>query len=157
MSFQLAHLDGARVPRTVEKPVAAGASFARGALLLVDANGAYAECGADPAAVAAVSNSDYGSDASGFNPTGRMEFPPGFMQGTSVQGEHVFSAEYVGTLPAAGGGSYGVVKDTDGRWKVDFGETTNTRVKLVNLGWTRSPLNKNRVLVSFLPGNVQVI
>lgn len=157
MSFQLAHLSGARVPRTVEKSVAAGAAFEKGALLLVDANGAYAECGADPAAIAAVAESDYGTDDTGFNPTGKKEFPPGYMQGTAVQGEVVFSAEYVGTLPAAEGGSFGVVRDTDGRWKVDFAETVNTRVKIVNLGWTESPLNKKRVLVSFLPGNVQII
>lgn len=157
MSFVLAHLNSTKVPRAVEKPVAAGADFSRGALLLVDANGAYAECGADPAAIAAVAESDYGVDASGFNPVGKKEFPPGYMQGMSVQNETVFHAEYVGTLPAAEGGSYGVVRDTDGRWKVDFSDTVNTRVRLVNLSWTEAPLNKRRVLVTFLPSAVQII
>lgn len=157
MSFQLANLRGSMLPRMVEKTVASGQSFNRGALLLMDSNGQYAECGADPAAIAAVANSDYGTDTTGYIRTGHKEFPPGSMQGISIANQVVFSAEYVGTLPAAEGGSFGVVKDTDGRWKVDFTDTTNQRVKLVGLSWTQSPLNRNRVIVEFLSANVQLI
>lgn len=157
MSFQLAHLKGAVLPRMVEKSVAAAQVFKAGALLLADSNDAYAECGADPAVIAAVANSDYGPDTSGFIRTGFKEFPPGRMQGISVAHQVVFSARYVGTLPAAAGASYGVVKDSDGLWKVDFTETVNTRLKLVSLEWTRAPINKNRVLVEFLTANVQLI
>jgi hypothetical protein len=157
MSFQLANLKGAALPRMVEKVVAAGQSFLRGAALLVDSNDNYAECGADPAAIAAIANSDYGTDATGFIRTGHKEFPVGYMQGISVAHQVVFSAEYVGTLPAAAGGSYGIVKGGDGKWRVDFTETVNTRLKLVSLEWTRAPLNRNRVLVEFLTANVQLI
>ncbi len=157
MSFILAHLSGARTPRVRELSVAAGQEFDRGALLLMDANGKYAECGANPAAVAAIAESGYGGDDTGFIRTGRQEFPPGFMQGSTVQNEHRFHAEYVGPRPAASGASYGVVRGADGLWRVDFGNTANQVVKLVSLEWGDSPLNVNRVVVFFLPGVVQVI
>lgn len=156
MSFVTARLKGRSVPPVKELPVAAGADFSRGALLVRDANGAWAECGADPAAIGGVAESDYKADSAGFGGHGRTEFPPGYMQATLVQGEQEFHAEYVGTLPAADGGSYGVIRDTDGRWKVDFDEVVATRVKLVNR-LTNSPENRNRVLVSVLPANVQIV
>lgn len=157
MSFIVARLHGTKVPPVKELPVAAGAAFETGALLIRDANGAWAECGADPAVVGAVAESGFGADTSGFAHLGRKEFPTGFMQATKVQGEQHFHAEYVGTLPAAAGGAYGVVRDTDSRWKVDFADTTNQVVRLVNIEWTQAPLNKNRVEVVFLPGVVQII
>lgn len=157
MSFITARLHGTKVPPVRELVVASGQAFSKGALLIRDANGAWAECGADPAVVGAVAESDFGVDASGFSRLGRSEFPPGFMQATKVQGEQSFHAEYVGVLPAAAGGSYGVVRDTDGRWKVDFADVVNQVVRLVNLEWTQDPINKNRVEVVFLPGVVQVI
>jgi len=155
MSFQLAHPDGTHVPRVVTKPLAASQVFLEGALLLEDSNAAYAECGADPAAIAAVAPNGAGPDTSGFNILGVKPFPPGFMDGISVRNQ-IFSARYVGTLPAADGGSYGVVKDTDGYWKVDFNETSATRVVLVGRR-TTSPENIARVLVRFLDANVQTI
>lgn len=156
MSFITGRLHGTKVPPVKELPVASGAAFEAGALLLVDANGAYAECGADPAVIAAVAESGFGVDASGFNRLGRKEFPPGMMQATKVQGEQPFIAEYVGTLPAANGGAYGVIRDTDSRWKVDFAETVNTRVRLLGRR-TDSPINVAKVEVCFLPANVQLI
>lgn len=155
MSFQLAHPDGDHVPRVVTKPLAAAQDFLEGTLLLEDANGAYAECGADPAAIAAVAPNGAGADTSGFNILGKKEFPPGYMDGIAVKGQ-TFSAKYVGALPAADGGSYGVVKDTDNYWKVDFNEVVNTRVVLVGRR-TTSPENIARVLVRFLDANVQTI
>lgn len=156
MSFKVARAKSQSIPRVRERPLAAGASFPLGSLLLVNASGEYAECGADPAAIAAVSESGAGVDASIGSHFGRVEFPPGKMQGTAVQDEVVFRARYVGALPAADGGLYGVVKDADGLWKVDFGETVNTRLKLVGR-LTDSPENVPEVLVSFLAANVQVI
>lgn len=155
MSFRAARLRAGSVPHIREKVVATGAAFEEGALLLVDANGLYAECGADPAAIAAVAESAFGADTSGFVRTGKKEFPPGYMQASLVANEQPFHAEYVGTLPAANGGSYGVVRDTDGKWKVDFADVTATRVKLVNR-LTDSPENRNRVEVVFLAANVQI-
>jgi hypothetical protein len=142
-------------PRTRELPVAAGAAFYRGALLLKNGSGAWAECGADPASVGGIANSDFQADTTGFSHLGRSEFPPGYMQATSVTNEQPFLAKYVGTLPAADGGSYGVVRDTDGLWKVDFTETTALVVKLVNRR-TNSPENVGLVEVVFLPAVVQI-
>lgn len=153
--FILAQPDGTDVGRVVERPLAAGQNFNVGALLLVDANGAFAECGADPAAIAAVSESGAGTDASGFNRFGAKSFPPGYVQGTTVRGR-IFRARYTGALPAADGGSYGVVRLADGDWAVDFGDTTATRVKLVGR-LTNSPENQPQVLVRVLDANVQDI
>jgi hypothetical protein len=48
------------------------------------------------------------------------------------------------------------VKDSDGQWKVDFAETTNTRLRLVDRR-TGSPENVGRVVVQFLDANIQTI
>lgn len=154
MSFIAARLRAGHTPKIKERPLAAGAAGKKGALLLVDANGAYATCGADPAAIAAVAQSDYGPNATGFG-LASHEFPPGYMGAVSVQDNQPFHAEYIGALPAANGGSYGVILDADGRWKVDFNEVVNTRLKLVGR-LTDSPENRNRVEVVFLAANVQI-
>lgn len=156
MSFILARAKSQSVPRVRELPLAAGAAGLRGALMVRDANGDWAECGADPAAIGGVSESDFGASTGiGSLSTGKLEFPPGRMQCTLVQDEVVFRARYVGALPAADGGSYGVIRDVDGLWKVDFNEVAATRVKLVSR-LTDSPLNVPEVLVVFLAANVQV-
>lgn len=157
MSFKLAHLKGARIPPTLTKDGAAGADWLAGALLVMDANGDWAECGADPASIAAVALGDYGADTSGFVRTGRKEFPPGQAQAVAVANEVAFRAQYVGALPAAVGGSYGVVLDADNKWKVDFGDAVNTRVKLISLRPTEAPINDNEVVVVFLAANVQIV
>jgi len=156
MSFQLAHPVGVAVGRVVERDLAASQTFTVGALLLVDSNGAFAECGADPAAIAAVALAPAGSDTSGFNILGVKPFPPGKMQGKTIGDNCQFTAKYVGTLPAADGGAYGVVKDSDGDWKVDFNETSATRLRLIGRR-TTSPENIARVVVQFLDANVQTI
>lgn len=156
MSFHTARLHATKVPPVKELAVAAGQAFKKGALLLKNASGLYAECGADPTVVSAIAESDFGTSTGIGNHLGADGFPPGMMQGTKVQGEQPFHAEYVGTLPAAPGASYGVVRDTDLRWKVDFSDTTNLVVRLISLEWTQAPLNKNRVEVCFLPTVVQL-
>lgn len=157
MSFQPAYPEGGPggVGRVVTRPIAASQAWNTGALLLVDNNGAFAECGADPAAIAAVALAPTGSDTSGFNILGQKAFPPGQMQAATIKGRR-FIAKYVGTLPAADGGAYGVVRDSDGFWKVDFTETTATRLKLVDRR-TTSPENLALVVVEFLDANVQAI
>ncbi len=156
MSFSPSRFPAGMTPRTVNLPLAAAASGKRGALLGVDANGAYATCGADPAAIAAVAATDYGPDTSGFNSTGNKNFPPGYLQGHAIEMGQLFKAMYVGTLPAAVGASYGVVLDADGQWKVDFAETVNTRLKLIRK-LTNSPENRPEVEVEFLAANVQLV
>lgn len=153
MTFVLAETQDTAVPRVIERSQAAGSAYLRGSLLLINASNEFAECGADPAVICAVSESGAGADASGYNPLAVKGFPPGKMQGTVVKGQ-TFRARYVGTLPAADGGSYGVVKDSDGKWKVDFAEVVNTRLKLVGR-LTNSPENQPEVLVRFLDANTQ--
>lgn len=139
----------------IERDIVPAAAYLQGALLLVNASNQFAECGADPASIAAVSCTDVGPDTSGFNRLGQKNFPPGRVQAIRVTRERRFRGLYVGTLPAADGGSYGVIKDTDGKWKVDFAETVNTRLKLVGRR-TNSPENLPQVIVVFLAANVQV-
>lgn len=155
MSFTVARLRGTKVTPVVELAVASSQAWEPGALLVKNGSGIWAECGADPTSVAAVALSGYGADSSGFT-YGRREFPPGMMQGAKVQDEISFLAKYVGTLPAADGASYGVVRDTDGQWKVDFSDTTNLVVRLVGRR-TNSPENVAKVEVVFLPAVVQII
>lgn len=156
MSFRLARLVGQSVPNHVELPYTSGSTFTRGALLLKNASNEWAECGADPAAIAAVSEVGVGTDTAGYGGHGYKEFPQGYAQAIPVQDEVRFLAEYVGSLPAADGGSYGVVKDADGDWKVDFAETVATRVKLVGRR-TTAPENLALVEVIFLAANVQTV
>ena len=155
MSFVLADTPDTGVNRIVQRALASGSAFPQGTLMLVNGSNEFAECGADPASIAAVSATACGTDSTGFNILGKKEFPPGYMQGITLEGRK-FRAKYVGTLPAVDGGSYGVVKDTDGQWKVDFTDTTATRVKLVGR-LTGSPENQAQVLVAFIPANIQQI
>ncbi len=155
MSFQLAYPNGLKVPRIVEKSLAAAQAFEAGALLVADASDNWAECGANPASIGAVSISPAGTDSTGYVRFGKREFPPGKMQGIALTGEF-FTAKYLGGLPAANGASYGVVRDTDLFWKVNFADTTNLRVKLVDRR-TASPENIARVVVNFLAANVQIV
>lgn len=154
MSFRLANLEDAHIPPAVEKDLATGEDFLLGALLIVNASDEYAEAGADPAAVAAVALSGAGTESDPFRRPTNREFPPGKMQAIPVQGERKFRSFYVGTLPSEAGGEYGVVRDTDEKWKVDFNETTTTVVKLQSIKPTEEPLNQNEVVVTFLPSVV---
>ena len=140
----------------VERDIVPGAAYLQGAALLVNGSNQFAECGADPASIAAIACSDVGADTSGFNRLGSKNFPPGRVQGIRVTRERRFRALYVGALPAVDGGSYGLIKDSDNKWKVDFNETVNTRLKLVGRR-TNSPENLPQVIVVFLAANVQVI
>lgn len=147
--FQFAQtLGGPAVPRTIEKQLAT-ATLTKGAALFVNADGKYEECGADPAVIAAIGATPAGT-SSDYSYLRKDEFPAGYMQGITTQGT-VFSCEYVGTLPAADGGEYGIIKDSDNDWKIDFSDVANPRVKLVGR-MTATPESQNRVLVSFLPG-----
>lgn len=156
MTFILAAPRGTAIPRVVERDLASGYAEAQGALVLVNGSGQWAACGADPALIGGVAVSAGGTDSSGFNKTAHKEFPPGRMQVISPKPDVLFRAKYIGSLPAADGASYGVVRDSDGTWKVDFTDTTNTRVKLVGR-LTASPENGSEVLVTFLAANIQDI
>lgn len=156
MSFQLAYPKGVAVPRIIEKSLAAAQAFEVGALLVADANDNWAECGADPASIAAVACSPAGADSTGFNILGRREFPSGKVQAIALSAEVPLSCKYVGTLPAVNGGTYGVVRDTDGFWKLDFSEVTAMQFKLVDRR-TNSPENIGRVIVIPLVAKIQLV
>lgn len=101
-------------------PLAAGASFLEGALVLLDANGDVAECGADPALILGVALHDAGADPH----VSEMLVAVARADSTFVfQG----SADPV---QADEGDAYGVVKDGDGIWTLDKGEAVNTRLRI---------------------------
>lgn len=144
---------GGLIGDVTEKALAAAYAEEQGALLVVNGSGQFAACGADPAQIAAVANTPGGTDTSGFNILGKKEFPAGYMQGIAIKGRQ-FRAFYTGTLPAADGGQYGVIRDSDGFWKVDFDEVVN--VVLVLRGrLTAAPESQAEVLVEFLDSIVQ--
>lgn len=155
--FKLARLDAGMTPRVREKAVATGSAWLLGALLLVDGNGDFAECGADPTSIAAVALSGVGTDTSGYNRLGVKGFPPGYCQGVTVNEETPFRANYTGTLPAVTGGDYGVVKDANGDWMVDFSEVTTVSVRLIHKFGDDLPIAVNEVEVVFLKAHVQVM
>jgi hypothetical protein len=156
MSFILADTDSLGVGRIVEKPVAAAQAWERGALLVANGTDQWTECGADPALIAAVAESAAGADTSGFNILGRKEFPANFCQAAAVQNNRRFRARFIGSVPGNDGGLFGVVKDADNLWKVDFTDVVNTRVKLISR-FTLSPESQPEVLVEFLAANIQQV
>lgn len=151
---------GGSFPLTVEKALAAAYSAEEGALLVVDATDKFAECAADPAAVAAVAIGPGGADTRGYNILGTKEFPPGYMQGISVNNGVRFLAPFVGALPANPGGQFGVIRDVDGCWKVDFNELLALVVNYVGQPDFRPDLaaaSEPLVLVTFIPAIVQAL
>lgn len=137
MTFILGNLRGQSVPPVTERPVKDGASWEKGALLKLNA-GEYEECGADPTVVDAIALTAAGpaDPAVTFTTLPTREFPPGFAQGQETQPNVRFTAEYVGDVDAAVVGTkYGVVKGSDGLWRVDFTDTTNDVVKLISKDW----------------------
>jgi hypothetical protein len=146
---------GGTIGSVVELPLAAAYAEESGALLVVNGSEQFAACGADPALIAAVANTPGGTDTTGFNILGHKEFPAGYMQGIAIKGRK-FRAFYVGALPAADGGQYGAIRDSDGFWKVDFNEVDSPVLVLVGR-LTASPESQSEVIVQFLDSVVQPI
>lgn len=158
MSFRPAGLESQSIINPVEKALASGEDFEAGALLLVDGSGDFAECGADPATIAAVSLTGAGAEPGDFRMVSNREFPPGVIQGFPLLEGRRFSAEYIGTLPSQTGGLFGVAEDSDGQWKVDFSETTATRCTLVGIDQGEGALpTARRVEVTFLEANIGAV
>lgn len=168
MTFQLANLRGQSVPPITEKKVKAGQEFLKGALLKLTA-GEYEECGADPAVVNAVAESDFGPNTLGWSRLPTFGFPPGYMQAVETQPNIRFSAEYVGDIDAAVEGvNYGVVLSADNYWRVDLTDTGNDVVRLISKSWhdmlsygfvdesvaESVTLGRNRVIVEFVTPQV---
>lgn len=115
---------------------ATNATWKSGALLTVNASDQWEECGADPANIGGVSLDEVGDGAGPLVPTGRREFPPYTCGAITVDEHTVFSGPYVGTPQI---GNFGVIKGADGVWRVDFNETTNTRVRVVDVKSVTEP------------------
>lgn len=146
---------GGTIGSIVEYPLATGYAEAQGALGFINGSGQFEACGADPALIAGVANTPGGTDSSGFNILGKKEFPPGYMQVIALRGRR-FRVPYIGSLPAADGGQYGVIRDSDGVWKVDFNEVVSVALTLVGR-LTASPEAQAEVLVEFLDDIIQPI
>ena len=157
MSFIVARARSQSIPRVRARPVVSGGTWALGSLLLLNGSGEWAECGADPALIGGVSEHPVGTGSGALAPTGRLEFPPNEAIATLVDNEQQFHCDWVGTLPSVVGGSFGVVRGADGIWRVDFTDTTATRVKLVSIDETAAPLSRRRVSVVVLAANVQIV
>lgn len=139
----------------IQKKVASGGAWLKGHILTVNGSDEFAAVsGADPAlnTFAAIAQSDVGTGAGALYPIGTKEFPPGYAIAIPLREGRRFTCEYVGTLPATAGGSYGIVIDTDGRCKLDFSDTTNTRFKCTSIAWSKPPLSRGRVTVQALSG-----
>lgn len=156
MTFILGAPNGQSINRVRVRPVVAAGVWELGAALLINAAGEWAECGADPALIGGFSEHAVGTGSGALYPVGTKEFPPGKCIASLAEG-NIFSADYVGTLPANAGGSYGIVKGADGLWRVDFAETVNTRVLLVSIDEELAPTNRHRVQIRVLPANVQIV
>lgn len=129
MSFKEAHLDSQSVPRSREVPVAVTdpvQSFEIGALgTLVDEEFVEATS-PDPDTVTHVAQAPYGVPTvaptfDGFGLIGNQRgFPPGRVVVSEAAEVKYYRAQFLGDLPADRGGLYGVEKDVDGLWKVNF-------------------------------------
>lgn len=146
---------GGTIGNIPEYPLASGFAEAQGALVFINASGQAEACGADAGLIAGVTNTPGGTDISGFNILGTKEFPPGYMQVIALRGRR-FRVPYIGALPAADGGQYGFIRDSDGVYKVDFNEVVNVCLTLVGR-LTASPESQAEVLVEFLDDVIQPI
>lgn len=144
MSFDYARGAGSSttVPASHELAVSGSGNntWLKGAPLILS-SGALVEAGADPASIGGIALHDVGSGSGSLYPLGRKEFPPNRAQFIQLEDFLLFYCLYSGTLPSTVGTAYGITKDSDSKWKVDFAKTgaTVTRVTLVDLGPTTTP------------------
>lgn len=124
MTFIEARLTNQSVPRAREVPVATGQAFEIGALgSLVAGEFTEATAAAIVGAITYVSQTPFGAGTTGFGEIGgRREFPPGYAIVTDAF-VTTFRCEYEGTLPAAPGASYGLIRSTDSLWRINFADT----------------------------------
>jgi hypothetical protein len=109
-------------------PVAAAQTFVEGALVLLNASGAIAECGADPVAVLGVAAHD-----AGVNPDPTLQLV------SVADGDSTFFMSGSRAMTQADvGDSYGVAKDADGIWHIDFTEVTVKQIVIEKVDITRA-------------------
>lgn len=159
MSFRQATLNSGHSPVTLCLPVATDEVWPKGALLLVDADGKLAECGADPTAVAGVALHAYGGTASIYDHThGELGVPPGYALVMLARDDAEFTCKVIGTIGNLDVlDEHGVAVDTDGDWKLDIAEVTTKVVKVIRLLDGVAGYTPDRVVVRFLAAAVQAI
>jgi hypothetical protein len=140
------------VPETQSRPWSSTA-FNEGAPLIVHTDGSFREAGADPSTIAAFALHDVGTGSGAEFPIGTREFPPGQAQATLARAGLKLIAEFVGT-PAEG--TFGCVRGADGRWRVDFTETTVMQFRFVRR-YDVAPLSQPLVEVSLLAAAVAIV
>lgn len=163
VGFQLdqpARGSGGKFPKTIEKPILVGYAEAEGALLAYDGTN-FVACGADPAQIAGVALTPGGADTSGFIILGRKEYPPNTMQAILPKDQE-FKVPFLGVLPATSGDNFGVTRDADGVWKIDFNKPdkpTFTYLGNPSLSPSDAAGAGQNVLVrvQILDGSVQVV
>jgi hypothetical protein len=147
------------VPQVQSVAYANGQTFTKGALLVDDTNGNAVECGADPASIWGVALEDAGSKLGyGYANPSQTTVVTGRAQEVSMavaDRDTVFSGRGVngGTDPVLPlqthiGEPYGVVK-VGSDWVIDFAETVNTRLRIVDIR-----TEDNTFLFKFLEANL---
>lgn len=121
-----------------------GQTFKKGALVVIGSAGTITECGADPGAlgVTGVALQDAGSGL-GYDAANSPAVVTGRVQEVSVamanrntvfRGRAIISAVDPGVpLQTHIGEQYGVAKDADGIWYIDFAETSAKVVQIVDI------------------------
>ena len=128
-------------------PVDAAATFKVGAAVVLDAQKELTECGADPASI-------YGFSLTEVN-AGVSKDPQDTTKALvmkAIEGEKFWMAASSDPVEATHrNNSYGLAKDADGIWYVDFTDTVATRVYV-----HRVDVDRKMVEVSVLAANRQL-
>lgn len=124
-------------------PLAAAQTFKVGAAVLMDGSQNIAECGADPASI-------YGFSA-GLAPKDPQD-PAKMVIYKAFEGQKFWMQTSVAPTVANRGVNYGITKDADGIWYVDFTKTAaSSRMYVHDID-----TDTVRVLVSVLAANRQI-
>lgn len=127
----------------IQLPLAAAQTFKTGAAVLRDGSGNIAECGADPASI-------YGF-STGVATKNPVDATKAIIM-KAFEGQKFWMQCNVDPVAANSGINYGITKDADGIWYVDFTKTAGTaRVYVHDID-----TDTKRVLVSVLAANRQV-
>jgi hypothetical protein len=127
----------------IQLPLAAAQTFKTGAFVLRDGSANIAECGADPASIYGIAE----------EPTTKEPTDPNKIIVTrATEDTRWWFPTNVAPTSANSGVNYGVTKDADGIWHVDFTKTGGTARVYVH----QVDTDTNRVEASILAANRQV-
>ena len=132
-----------RYASNIQLPLAAAQTFVTGAAVLRDGSGNITECGADPASIYGFSSGK--ATKNPVDPTKTIIYP-------ATESETFWFACNVAPTAANSGINYGITKDADGIWYVDFTKVAGSARVYVH----EVDTDTNRVRVSVLAANRQV-